>query len=341
METIVYTVQNIDKSLWNELIYKSTPDIHNIYQTYEWASIIEACYNQSARFAVFQDEHRPQGGHLYFRKPVFGKFNAYESFGGPLCNNGQPCIIENYTIKQILSEATPIYILMRPLIHSENDFEFVNHGFVKTPFYTFILDTSQEEGYIWNSLRKNARNGVRKAEKSGISVSPAESWDEWFEFYRLHTEHSQNRNIAPKSIGFFRVLYEKFEPKNMSKLFIARFNNVIIGGKLFLCFNRVATYYIGASDDGYSRYSPDDLIMWRAILWCNKNGFLTLDLGDTWPDPNSHLFGIHKFKEKWGGTLVRRDFYIRGRLYRFGRQLVLNNQFIQSVYEHVHKNGWF
>lgn len=337
-------MQNIDKSRWNELLCKSTTDIHNIFQTCEWANIIENCYNQSARFAIFEDDHGLHGGYLYFRKQILRIFCAYESFGGPLCNNERSDIIEYHAINQLLNEyceSHPRYILTRPSIQSGSDSNFVDRGFIKTRFYTFVIDTAQKEDAIWSNLRKNARNGVRKAEKSDISVSSAESSDEWSEFYRLHVEHSHDRGIASKPIDFFRIIYEEFVPKGMSKLFIARNNGVIIGGKLLLCFNRVATYYIGASYDEYSKYSPDDLILWHAILWCNKNGFSMLDLGDSWPDPNSHLYGIHKFKEKWGGSLIHRDFYIHGRLYRFGRQLVLDNRIIQRFYEGIHEKRWF
>jgi hypothetical protein len=100
------------------------------------------------------------------------------------------------------------------------------------------------------------------------------------------------------------------------------------------------TYFIGASDDDYIKCSsPNDLLMWEGIRWGVRNRIHLLDLGDTWPNPKSHLYSIHKFKEKWGGDLVPRDFYINGTLYRLGRNFVLNNRMIQSLYETLHKQN--
>jgi hypothetical protein len=79
--------------------------------------------------------------------------------------------------------------------------------------------------------------------------------------------------------------------------------------------------------------------MWNSIRWCTLQNIDTLDLGDTWPDPKSHFYSIHNFKKKWKGQLIHSDFYIHGRLYYYGRSVVLKNKYIQWIYEYFHHHN--
>jgi len=336
--------KNISLPLWNELLNRGTKDIHNLYQTFEWGSLMESCYHASPKFAVLYDKSDVCGGYLYFKKPVLGIFTGIESFGGPIS-------IDHFVDKRDNPIATKViqhlafegrhsaYISIRPFISSNFDNRLQENGFANSKFYTINLNLDKDLNLLWEHMHKNARNGIRKAKKSDIRVGIATSWKEWAEFHSLYLDHSRNRGIAYKKIEFFDYLFKHFIPKNMVKLFLTFHGDIIVGGMLFLCYDNIMIYYIGASLDECSHNSANDLIMWEAITWGNKNGFRVLDLGDTWPEPNSHLFGIHKFKEKWGGELIRRDFYIKGCLYHFGRRLVLNNNYIQIQYEKLHQKG--
>ena len=342
MEINVYR-ENIDPLLWNDILSKVGTDIHNIYQSYEWAILMKKCYGLSPHFVIASDNECPCGGQLYFRKPILKLFNAYETCGGPLCvNDNQFSCLRLDLIKHLIGlEHFPAYISIRPRLNDSDQFYYEQNGFLKSPFYTFILDLQQGEASIWKSFQKNARNGIRKAEKTNIEIREAKSWNKWSDFYKLHDKHSRKRRIAPKSLEFFKTIYNSFLPKGLARLFIAAKDNSLIGGMLFLSSSGVMNYYIGASDDMYKEHSANDLLMWEAIKWGISNEYRTIDLGDTWPNPQSHLYSIHKFKEKWGGQLVDRSFYIKGLVYRIGRSLVLNNNLAQNAYEFIHERNIF
>jgi len=331
---------DIDPSLWNELVSHTPNDIHSIYQTYEWAKLMKETCSLTPVFLLVYKNFNIIGGQLFFRKPIFFFLRSYESQGGPLVidednfETVETVVIENYQKIWNLS----LYLLTRPKISDNSDTKYLEKGFQKSKFYTFLLNLNTNEKELWDSFHKHIRNSVRKAEKSGLKFIEAETWEGWLKFYRLHVDHSNRRGIAPKSEEFFKILFEQFIPKDMAKLFVVHDEGDLVGGMLFLKFQNVMTYYIGVSDDNYSKCSPNDFLMWNSIRWGSGNKIETLDLGDTWPYPESHLFSIHKFKEKWGGTLISRDFYIRGNLYRMGRNFVLNNRMMQSLYESLHKH---
>jgi lipid II:glycine glycyltransferase (peptidoglycan interpeptide bridge formation enzyme) len=219
---------------------------------------------------------------------------------------------------------------------SDNYGEYSSAGFVENEYFTILLGLSQKTEEIWSGLSQNARRGVKKAEKSGVQVREAQSWKDWRDFHDLHYLHSRKRGIAVKSLDFFDEVFRNFVPKNMAKLFLTEDSGTINGGALFLTYGGVLIYYIGASDD-QTKYSPHDILFWNAITWANKNGYRIFDLGDTWPDPNSHLYTIHAFKMKWGGRVVRSSHYVKGRMYMLGRRLILNASPIQRIYESLHE----
>ena len=325
---------NIDPLLWDEVLSQS--DIYDIYQTFEWQKLMKNCYNIFPTFLIFSNSDDIIGGQLFFRKKILNFIPSYEALGGPLCKLEDIKPIQKMVINNLLKEKKSFYVLMRPKI-VENAQHFLNLGFRKSDFYTFILNIAKDEKNIWKNMNKKARTGIRKAEKSKVIIKSSDKWEEWLHFYKLHVSHSRSRKICPKTLNFFKEIYREFLPKGMAKLFTAFYEDSLIGGMLFLIYEDTITYYIGATDDRYQNYSSNDLLMWYAIQWGNKNRITYLDLGDTFPDKLSHLYGIHKFKEKWGGQLVERDFYIHGTAYSLGRNLVLNNRIVQNVYERFHE----
>lgn len=340
MITVAIHPDHIDPSLWNELVLRTPTDIHSFYQTYEWAQLMKEIYSLSPVFLLVYKNSKIIGGQLFFKKQIFFCLRSFESQGGPLVideNNFETvetAVLENYKKIRSLS----LYLLTRPKMFNNSGTKYLEYGFRKSNFYTFLLNLNKNEKDLWDSFHKHIRNSVRKAEKTGLKIVETNTWEEWQKFYRLHVDHSNRRMIAPKSEKFFKLLFEQFLPKEMVKLFIALDGDQIIGGMLFLEHKNIMTYYIGASDDNYSKCSPNDILMWNSIRWGLRNKIDILDLGDTWPDPKSHIYSIHKFKEKWGGQLIKCDFYIHGRLYHFGRSLVLNNKYIQRIYESLHKH---
>jgi lipid II:glycine glycyltransferase (peptidoglycan interpeptide bridge formation enzyme) len=336
--TVEIHPDNIDSAVWNELVSHATNDIHLIYQTYEWAQVMKEIYSISPVFFLVYKNSKIIGGQLFFRKPTFFFLRSYESQGGPLVideNNFETvetAVLENYKKIQNLS----LYILTRPKMSDKSDSKYLEHGFRKSNFYTFLLNLNKNEKDLWGSFSRNIRRDIRKAEKSALKIVDADTWGDWLKFYRLHLVHCNRRGIAPKSEEFFKIIFDEFLPKNMAKLFIASDGDRVVGGMLFLRCKNNMTYYINSSDDNYFTCSPNQLLMWNSIRWGSSNKIDTLDLGDTWPDPKSHFYSIHEFKEKWGGQLIHCDFYINGRLYYFGRSAYLNSKYFQQIYEYLH-----
>lgn len=339
MTTEVYDIDTVDKLAWGDLLERSV--IKDVYQTYEWASLMKELYAWEPQFLVLSHNGKAVASQLFFRKKVFGVFNACEALGGPLYTGGfgEEVISSLIEFLRGLKTSPMLYRVIRPQCPHDFELLFKKARFIVNPFQTFLLNLDRPAHEIWKSFIQNARWGVRKAEKLGVSVAEAAAWEEWEAFMNIHIPHSKAHGTTTKSPEFFRGLYENFYPKNMARVFVSKHEGKIIAGMLFLVCRDMMVYYMGASEHGSLSLSPNDPIMWHAIQWGKDNGIRLLNLEDTHPDPSSNLYGIHKFKEKWSGELVHRDLYIDGRFYALGQSLLLNSRTVQRVYAFLHKRN--
>jgi len=340
MNTLSYNLDEVDERTWNKLLSTCIPDIHNVYQTTEWATLLKRVYGCEPNFFLVCNGSNPMAGHLCFKKKVAGFLSAWESIGGPLSNGSllyetlrDECNLRLHDGRLLM------YTRLRPVPFPNGDDLFANKGYVKHPLFTYILRLDRPTEVLWDGLAKNARRGVKKAVLSGGHVEEALDWQDWVRFYHLHCRHNQNKGITPESKQFFETLYTTMLPKGMVKLFVASLNGQVIGGMLFLVYQGTMTYYIGSSIEEGLKYYPSDLTMWHAIQWGNKSGIRYLDFGDTQPDPDTHLYGIHKFKKKWGGELINRSLYIHGKVYALGYNAVSTSRRSQRIYEFFNRHG--
>jgi len=338
LKTEIYDIHTIDRTVWNDLLNRSV--VKDAFQTYEWAILIEKVYAHQPNFLIISDE-KEVGGQLLFKKRVFFRLTGYEASGGPLYIDGYGIHTIFYVIKffQTLSGPLIAYKLIRPQCPHNFGNEFIKNNFLVSPFQTFLLDLRRPIGQIWRGLKKNARWGVKKAQRSNVKIAEATQWDEWKAFHYLHIKHAKAHGYSVKLLEFMLGLFESLYPKNMAKLFIAAYEGAMVAGMLFLICKDTMVYYAGASDSKYSHLLANDLLMWHAIQWGKEHDIRTLNLEDTYPKKSSNLYGIHKFKKKWGGQLTKRDFYIKGKLYHFGRSLVLNNKMFQKAYAIINEQG--
>jgi lipid II:glycine glycyltransferase (peptidoglycan interpeptide bridge formation enzyme) len=60
--------------------------------------------------------------------------------------------------------------------------------------------------------------------------------------------------------------------------------------------------WYGGMDRAYSKYVPNELLMWNVLKWGAENGYCQYDFGGAGrPDEE---YGVRDFKAKFGGKLV-------------------------------------
>jgi lipid II:glycine glycyltransferase (peptidoglycan interpeptide bridge formation enzyme) len=168
--------------------------------------------------------------------------------------------------------------------------------------YTYVLDLTREEDYLWKRAGDKTRNMVRKGRKKGIIVKVADNKKEFNDWWNIYTQAAELRGINSMKFKLVEVL---FEDKLLSRLFISLINEKVVGGFFFLT-NNYPIYWLGAYDRKYKDYSPNNVTMWEAILWFKNNGYELLDFGGADNDGKS---STDRFKESFGSSLMNGYFY--------------------------------
>lgn len=191
---------------------------------------------------------------------------------------------------------------------------------------TVIIDLTLDEKKIFKNLHKDARWGIKKAEKEGLTVSEANSEKEWSEFYELFKKVVRVGGSDVQSFEYIR--------KPAHKLFICKKGEKIIGGAAVF-FDPIYDINIPrlfkiASDKNYLDLQPNNLLYWHCILWAKSAGFPKFDFGGWQINARGHLEGINKFKEKWGDVVYHYNEYPF--LQAIGRKLIRNSITARHIY---------
>lgn len=159
---------------------------------------------------------------------------------------------------------------------------------------TVLVDLEPTEEIIFNNLKKNVRWGVKKAIKEGLIVEESDKWQEFYEIYK-QTQKAGKATIHPLKI----VL------STSTVLFICKYKGAIIAG-IAIGFREdkydknIPSLSKLSSLQEYNYLQPDNLLVWKAILWSKKKGYLLFDMGGWQINARGHSIGINKFKERWG-----------------------------------------
>jgi len=230
-----------------------------------------------------------------------------------------------------------------PLLSQKSRKEFIKKGFRIVGCNTFLIDLNKTENELWSGLNKRARWGTRKAKRLGVKVEEATSTYEWNLFQRLHVQHCMKHGhlsslLAPSILKqIFEVLY----PAKMAALFLAKVDNKVVAGTLVLMHRKYTVYFRNASLEGYLRFEPNNLLQWTSIMWGKKYGAKVYDMGGIMPyrSTNSFLYGLYKYKEKWGGQLINYDYYYLGNVYRFLTMLFYRSSMTRKLYNILQRSS--
>ena len=141
------------------------------------------------------------------------------------------------------------------------------------------MDLSSPE-VIWNNLKSENRNRIRKANKNGIRVYDGEFSDIKNQFYTIYRE-TMGRNNADDYYYFNPAYYQSIisELENHSRAFWAEKDGEIIAAYIMIYANNRMNYHLSGSLGDYNYLAPGNLIMYTAALWGCEKGFQTLLLG--------------------------------------------------------------
>lgn len=315
----------------NTLVYR-----HDVFQSHAWAGFEQFVNGNRAYFLLVYGGKDLLGGQVVLRRPLFQLLHGYETAGGPLFVEGyeeKVCKAVVGYVAELMPRA--VYQSLRPTAGHNLHAVLTEMGFRSSQLETIVLETSRPEQELWKALDGNARTGIKKGRKSGVEVVEATDWKQWQAFAAVHAQHAREKSTSAMSQTALQYLYHHLLPAGQCRLLLGMIDNRCVSGMLFLVCQEQMLFYLGASDGHYLDASPNDPLMWEAIRWACHNDIKQFDLYDTDSRETSPLYGIHRFKSKWGGTLVQRPFYVKGQLYFWARERLRNEGWIRRIANHL------
>ncbi len=335
LKTALYSLKNKDRDAWKHL--ENQTEHLSVFQTQSWARVMKSIGTEP-RFLTLTEKGDPLLGLLMSKSYYILKiFQGYEARGGPLCPHGLdvsalPIFLS--ALRDIIKKESMLYFYWAVPFFPRPEPPICRQVFLSLPAATFVIDLSLPLETIWTRMEKKARWGVRKAEKKGVAVSEATSWEDWRTFYSLYEYEHYQKGVRPHSLELHRSIHKHLLPENKAKLFLAKLERKTIAGNLFLASPHEMIYYEGASDARYLSLEPNNAIQWHALSWAKDHGVRYYDLGGTiWkPNEKSFLYGVHRFKKRWGGEFRRFNNLALNRFFIIGREIFFNSSKIRRLY---------
>jgi len=175
-------------------------------------------------------------------------------------------------------------------------------GYQRTARYsTYEVPTEGGEAMLWGRLHPSStQRSIRKGQKSGLVIRPAESREDWLIMAELEERTAHGHGLPAPPRRFFTEGCRSLQSQGLAALYLA----LIPGGAPAAAITlwkgpRSWIYAFGASDPAHLEHRPNHLLIWTAMQDAAAAG-CRFDLGRAAPEQE----GLVEFKRRWGGQAL-------------------------------------
>lgn len=221
-------------------------------------------------------------------------------YGGPLTDNlisvetqnsFKTAILEYCKEKGVVSQ----FVRFHPLLKNYD----VMPNVIETRYLrdTIYMDTTSPELIMSNMDSKN-RNMVRKAIKNDVTIVQRDISD-YDDFVSMYVE-TMKKNGAEDYYTFNNTYFESLKTMSDNAFILyAMHDGIPISGSIMYYNDRYMHYHLSGSHTEYRKYSPSNLLLYKAACWASEHGIKKFHLGGGMT-PDDSLFGFKKQFNKNG-----------------------------------------
>jgi peptidoglycan pentaglycine glycine transferase (the first glycine) len=171
---------------------------------------------------------------------------------------------------------------------------------------TVLIDLSGDEAQWLERMKQKTRYNLRLAQRKGVQVRVG-SADDLPRLYQLYAETSVRDGFVIRSENYYLQLWRAFLERGLAEPLIAEVEGQPVAGLILFTFARRAWYLYGMSTQAHRDKMPNYLLQWEAMRRAKALGCEQYDL---WGAPDvfdqsDSMWGVFRFKEGLGGTVVR------------------------------------
>ena len=313
---------------WNDTI-RHLPNTH-VLQSWEWGQF-KAVTGWQPLPQVWRDEQgQVRAAALVLKRSMPGGFSVLYVPRGPLVDWSDPewsrrvvadlqslakrqgAIFIKIDPELVLGEGVPDTDTDRPNLEGERMLaEMQAQGWrvsqEQVQFRNTVwLDlTGSEEDWLAR-MKQKARYNLRLAQRKGVTVRPARE-DELPLLYHMYAETSVRDGFVIREEAYYLKLWREFMAAGLAVPLIAEVEEELVAGLVLFVFGERAWYLYGMSRQAHREKMPNYLLQWEAMRQAKARGCTQYDL---WGAPDifdesDSMWGVFRFKEGLGGTVVR------------------------------------
>jgi lipid II:glycine glycyltransferase (peptidoglycan interpeptide bridge formation enzyme) len=250
------------------------------------------------------------------RKRVLNDLQSYAKKQGAIFLKMDPDIVLGTGVPQSEDEAADSngQLVMKELKrrgwgYASDQIQFKN---------TVLIDLNPTEEEMLARMKQKTRYNIRLAEKKGVNLRIAIRGDLPM-LYKMYAETSVRDGFVIRDEGYYKTVWESYmsnvegqTPLKASHLpfaepLIAEVDSEPVAAIFVFYFAERAYYVYGMSRDKHREKMPTYLLQWEAMKRAKAKGCVVYDL---WGAPdvfdeNDSMWGVYRFKEGLGGTVVR------------------------------------
>lgn len=176
-------------------------------------------------------------------------------------------------------------------------------GFAYEPHLNYLIDLNRSPEAVFASIgrrtRKNIRRGLRR---SSVVVEEIDSREQIGICYGLLDQTYRAANVPLADRSMLEAAFDLLRPRGMVRFTLARVGRSPAAVSVELLYKDVVLGWFGGMDRAFSRYVPNELLIWHILQWGAQNGYRFYDFGGAGkPDQD---YPVRDFKAKFGGQLV-------------------------------------
>lgn len=300
MTISVRIASDADRGAWDRYV-AGHPEAAG-YHEWSWRRIFEGTFGHTCHYLVaLQESGNPIGvlPLVEIRSLVFGRSLTslpFVNFGGVLADSGEVARALLGRASDLARERKCKHIELRHIARRFDDLPCKQHKVTMRLRLEAPVPEAKagkgEDSPLWSKIDRKARNQVRKAQKSNLTVvrGGVELVDE---FYTVFARNMRDLGTPVYAKRLFSDVLTTFAGR--AHLVVVRLaQEPVAAGLTFRTRGMVEIPWASSIRD-HNSLCPNHLLYWHAIETAAAEGAGIFDFGRSTPDE-----GTFKFKEQWG-----------------------------------------
>ncbi len=299
------------------------PDGH-LLQTSQWAALKCQFGWQAERIALTNDGRIVAGAQVLFRRLPWRQTLAYVP-KGPLVDWRNPRLVQPLldSLRTVCAPYRPALLKIEPDLPDSPllDLLFASYGLQRghpvQPRSTILVSLAEGADAALAGMKQKWRYNVRLAGRKDVVVRAMTAADlpAW---HAMNAETGQRDGFGVHAPAYYERAFELFPP-DQSRWLLAEFEDQPLAAIAAFALAGKAWYMWGASANLERQRMPNHALQWAAMQWAAGQGCRSYDFwgipdevgadparyADDFAEQQGGLWGVYRFKQGFGGQVVR------------------------------------